>query len=207
MISQDSFEKTLTCLQEIVFQLKEINAVYLFGSVARGDYSIRHSDLDLFIFLKHERNKKIEEKISRLLIPVGLQFGVKIHIEFQGKTIQKEDHSLLRKIIEEGKPIYAAGNFIIDGMQLGLRQFIIYSYSLKNSKQKSYFSKVLHGRKSWYYNHGKKTVKEYNGIIDTVSIIDIGKGALMVAKERQKDIILVFERFGVLYTIKRIVYG
>lgn len=209
MISaKNKFDITLSLLQEKFSAHKEIEVVYLYGSVARGDYSLRHSDLDLLIVLSCDSNKKIEEKIRNLFIPLGLQNGVKIQIEFVGKKITEEDHSLLRKVIEEGKVLYAKGTVVFDHLQLGLRQFIVYSYSLKKSAQKSYFSKVLHGRKSWYYDNGKKKiVKEYPGIIDNKDIFELGRGALLVAKERQQDMIRVFEQFGVVYEIKRIVYG
>lgn len=205
--SKNKFDLTLSDLQEKFSFHKEIEVVYLYGSVARGDYSLRHSDLDLLVVLSCTANKKIEEKIRNMFIPLGLQNGVKVQIEFVGKKIIQEDHSLLRKVIEEGKVLYAKGTVVFDHLQLGLRQFLVYSYSLMKSTQKSYFSKVLHGRKSWYYNHGKKVVKEYPGIIDNKDIFELGRGALLVAKERQKDMLRVFEQFGVVYEIKRIVYG
>ncbi len=208
MISnQNKFDITLSLLQEKFSLHKEIKVVYLYGSVARGDYSLRHSDLDLLVILSCSLNKKIEENIRKLFIPVGLQNGVKIQIEFIWEKITEEDHSLLRKVIEEGKVLYAKATVVFDHLQLGLRQFIVYSYSLKKSAQKSYFSKVLHGRKSWYYDNGKKVVKEYPGIIDNATIFELGRGALLVAKERQKDMLRVFEQFGIVYEIKRIVYG
>ncbi|MEK6921615.1 MAG: nucleotidyltransferase domain-containing protein [Nanoarchaeota archaeon] len=211
MISiKNKFDITLSALQEKFSFHKEIKVVYLYGSVARGDYSLRHSDLDLLVVLSCNSNKKIEEKIENTLVPLGLKESVKIQIEFVGKNITEEDHSLLRKVIEEGKVLYARGTIVFDHLQLGLHQFIVYSYSLKQSTQKSYFSKVLHGRKSWYYDgkkKGKKVIKEYPGIIDNNSIFELGRGALLVSKERQKDILRVFEQFGVVYEIKRIVYG
>lgn len=204
---KNKFEAAIELLQNIFPQIKEIVAVYVFGSVAREDYSLRHSDLDLFIILKKERNKRLEEKMTNMFVPIGLRCGVRIQIEYMGKTIKEEDHSLLRKMIEEGKPIYASGSFVIDGMQLGLRQFLLYSYSLKNNKKKSYFSKILHGRKSWYYAKGKKIVKEYRGIIDNRDIIEMGRGAIMVAKEKQKDILHLFQEFQVEFHLKKIVYA
>ncbi len=205
--SKNKFDNTLSLLQKEFPLHKEIHVVYLYGSVSRGDYSLRHSDLDLLVVLSCNISKKIEEKIKNALVPVGLKNSVKIQTEFVGKKITEEDHSLLRKVIEEGKVLYARGTVVFDHLQLGLRQFIVYSYSLKKSTQKSYFSKVLHGRKSWYFDKGKKVVKEYPGIIDNNSIFELGRGALLVAKERQKDLIRVFEQFCIVYSIKRIVYG
>ena len=78
---------------------------------------------------------------------------------------------------------------------------------MKDSQNKTMFSKALHGRKSWYYTGKKKIVKEYKGIADNERIILLGKGHLMVAKEKQKDIEMLFQRFKVVYELVRVVYS
>ena len=205
---KNKFEAAIDKLMDEFPKHKEILAVYIYGSVARGDYSLRHSDLDLFIILNKKRApEKLKEQITERIISISSEFGVKAHPEFQDSEIKQEDQTLLRKIIEEGKCIYSSGVFVLAGEQLGLKQYIIYEYSLKDSPQKSYFSKALHGRKSWYYQGNKKIIKEYKGIIDSKSIIALGKGVLLAAKEKQKDIELLFNNFKVNYKIIRLVYG
>lgn len=205
---KDKFEAAIEKLMGEFSRHREILTVYAYGSVARGDYSLRHSDLDLFIIInKKEIPEKLKEKITERIISISNEFGVKAHPEFQETEIRPEDQSLLRKIIEEGRCIYSSGVFAFTGGQLGLKQYIIYEYSLKDSPQKSYFSKALHGRKSWYYQDEKKITKEYKGIIDSTDIITLGKGALLVAKEKQKDIELMFNNFKANYRIIRLVYG
>lgn len=205
---KDKFELAISELIKEFSRHKEILVVYVYGSVARGDYSLRHSDLDLFIVLnKKQLPEKLKEKISERIIPSGLGCGVKVHPEFQGLEIKPDDQSLLRKMLEEGKIIYASGVFTFSGEQLGLKQYLIYEYSLKDSPQKSYFSKALHGRKSWYYQDKEKITKEYSGVVDGEKIIFLGKGALLVVKEKQKDMEQMFNKFKVNYTIKKLVYG
>src|SRR3989338_6782397 len=98
-LNKNKFELTLSILQNLFLQYKKIEVVYLYGSVARGDYSLRHSDLDLLLILSCNANKKLEEKIKNALITLGLKNGVKVQIEFVGKNVIEEDHSLLRKVI------------------------------------------------------------------------------------------------------------
>ena len=187
--------------------IKKILAVYIYGSVARGDFSLRHSDLDLFIIINEKYPSKILiEKINNKVIAFGLKFGGKIHPEYQGLIISKEDNTLVRKIIEEGKIIYSAGVFNFMNKQIGLKQYIIYEFFSDKSKRKSYFSKILHGKKSWYYKGNEKIVKEYPGIVDNKDIINVGRGALLVIKEKQKIIENLFKEFKIDYKIKRIVY-
>ena len=204
----NKFEKTLEELKKEFPEIKEIAVVILYGSVARGDYSLRHSDLDLFVVLnKREVTEKIKNKINDQLLPIGSRNGVKIQIEYQGMKIKDEDQTLIEKMIEEGEIIYSNSFMIFQTEKVGLRQYIIYEFFSPELKIKTRISQILHGRKSWYMKGKKKIVKTYNGIADNKDIILIGKGAVMVSKDKQKDIINMFERVGAEYKIKNIVYG
>lgn len=206
---ENKFSGVIEKLQEEVFPtIREILVVYLFGSVSRGDFSLRHSDLDLFLILKtktisSDLKKRIEEKI----LPIGLADGVIIQLEYQTLQIKPEDKTLIEKMIEEGKIIYATGVFTFEHQQIGLIQYLIYDFSLKNAKNKTMFSKVLHGRKSWYYKDKQKVLKVYPGIINNKDIIELGKGTLMVSKAKEKDLKQIFANFKVEYKLKKIVYA
>lgn len=174
------FESALNELSLVFPKLKEILIVILYGSVARGDFSRRHSDLDLLIVLKTKKtNEAIVNKIRSLIRQVCVKYGVRAHPEFQGYIIRDEDKSLLRKMIEEGKVIYSSGNWFFDNQLIGLKQYLMYTFSTKSSKRKTLFSKILHGKKSWYYKGKEKIVKKYPGIIDDRSIILIGRGGVV----------------------------
>ncbi len=206
---ENKYSKTINRLVEELFpNIKEILVVFLYGSVARGDYSLRHSDLDLFIVLKNKLvHEKIKEKLDGLILPIGYKEGVKIHPEYQGTEIRSEDRTLVEKMIEEGKIIYSSGIFTFDYEQVGLQQYLIYDFSLKNAVNPTMFSKVLHGRKSWYWKREEKVIREYPGIIDQKGILELGKGVLMVIKSRDKDLKQILERFQVEYKLKKIVYA
>jgi len=195
-------------LQKSFMTFKEILTVYVFGSAARGDYSKRHSDFDLFIVVKTDKAAvSLQERINKVIIPIGLKNGVKVHTEYQGTKIRKEDVSLIKKMIEEGKVIYSSGVFVFDSIQLGLKQYILYDISLKNAPQKTLFSKILHGRKSSYYSGKKKVTKSYSGIAEGSKIILVGRGAMMVESELRKEIEDLFKKFEVDFKVNRIVYS
>jgi len=198
------FESSIEDIKAAFAEFKEILLVILYGSVARGDFSRRHSDLDLFAVVNKKRaDDKLKKKIDSRISSICFRHAVRAHLEFQGTLIESEDRTLLKKMIEEGRVIYSSGVLYFDNNQLGLKQYILYSFSTKNTL----FSKTLHGKRSWYYKSGKKVVKEYPGIIDNSSIIMAGKGGLLVSKEKQGDIEGMFKRFNVEYKIKKIVYG
>ena len=205
----NKYSKTINRLIADVFpNLKEILVVFLYGSVARGDYSLRHSDLDLFIVLKNKLvNEKVKERLDELILPLGYKEGVKIHPEYQGIEIQHEDRTLVQKMIQEGKIIYSTGVFTFDYQQVGLQQYIIYDFWLKNAINPTMFSKVLHGRKSWYWKGKEKIIKTYPGLLDGKEIIELGKGVIMVSKQKEKDLKHIFEQFKVEYKMRKIVYA
>ena len=204
----DKFETVIQGLLGIFPGIKEVLVVYLYGSVARKDYSLRHSDLDLLIVINSKSvPEKLKQKIDKKIIPIGLKNKVRTHIEYQGTKVREQDQTLIRKMVEEGKILYSSGVFTFDYDQIGLGQFLIYSYSALKSKRKTTLSKALHGRMSWYYKGKKKIVKEYTGLIDGRTVIPLGNGVLMVAKKKQQDIERVFEEYGAEYTIRKVVYA
>jgi predicted nucleotidyltransferase len=194
---------------------KDIIAVYLFGSVARGDFSIRHSDLDLFVILDQRKPlSKTVKQMENTIKGIAFQEGVRAHLEFQGLEVNDEDRSLLRKVMEEGRLIFSRGFVAFDKYKIGLKPFLLYHFSVINKENRARFSQILHGYTSFYYKDtttGKKLskekiLKEYKGIIDGRDIIEAGKGALLVAKEKEKYITKLFVDFSVEYKQIRMIY-
>ena len=202
------FESAIEDVKLVFSEFEEVLVVILYGSVARGDFSRRHSDLDLLIIISKKKfneslKKRIEEKISQIC----LKHAVRAHLEFQGPVIKDEEKTLLEKMIEEGKVSYSSGVWFFDNKMIGLKQYLLYSFSAINSDTRTLFSKTLHGKKSWYYNGKNKVVKEYTGIANNENIILIGRGGLLVSKEKKADIEGIFQRFKIDYKIKKIVYA
>ncbi len=189
-------------------KIKEVIAVFLYGSLVRGEYSKRHSDIDLLMVINKKKiPSRLMDKIEMIVSQLNAKHKVRIHPEYQGLTIKEEDKSLLRKMFEEGKVIYSSGMLVFGNKQLGLKAYYIYTFRAKKRLNQIKLSQALHGRKSWYYKSKKKVVKHYPGIIDDKDIIEFGRGSLIVSLERKKHIEMLFEELGVDYKIKKIVYG
>ncbi len=77
-------------------------------SFARGDYSLRHSDVDMMVFLdKIEEDQKLEEKVQKKIIQLSLGKGSTVHTLFQYKKIEEEDKSLMLTISRGGQIVFA----------------------------------------------------------------------------------------------------
>lgn len=172
---------------------KHVFAVILYGSVARGDYSIRHSDIDILVIL----DMKVKKKVNKIINAISVKFRVKIHPEYQSVNIKKKDETLLCKMFEEGKILFSKGFWFMDKSKLGLSAFRLYIFdtSTLDKVNRVMFSRALHGREG------------YEGLIDNISVINSGKGSLLVKKNMFKEIEDVFDRFNVKYKVVRTVYG
>lgn len=200
----DKFQISVKEIKIELKQFKEIKRAVLYGSVARGDYSLRHSDLDLFIFLFQKKPlEKTKNKIFKILNKIGLKNGIKIQPEFQGEEIEEKDHTLLVKLIEEGKVII--DNEKEEKPFFGLKSYYIYEYNASKSPQPSLFSKILNGKKVSYFKEGRKVTKYYKGLVDGRRIIKIGD-ALIVEKKEDPYIKILFNRFKIDATFKKLVF-
>ncbi|TKJ16966.1 hypothetical protein CEE44_00315 [Candidatus Woesearchaeota archaeon B3_Woes] len=203
----NKFEKAINDVRQKYLHHDKILKIILYGSVARGDYSLRHSDLDLFIVVDQIKpqktfTKKLEDELER----IGIKYGVKIHPEFQGRKTTVEDHTLLQKLLLEGKIIvdnYTRILFNLDA--LGLKPYYIYEYNAYKSKKRTLFSKLLHGKKVKYKKKGKDVLVEYKGIIDKKNIYVLGRNVLMVKASFNDDMIQIFNNFDVKYNLKETV--
>jgi len=188
--------------------LKDISAVFLYGSLARGDYSKRHSDIDLLVL---SRSKKVpallKDKMELIASRVNAEYKVRLHPEYQGNAIGEQDKSLLRKMLEEGRLVYSSGMFLLGADSFGLKAFYLFEFHVGLRLMQVKLSQILHGRKSWYYYKGKKIVKSYPGLIDDKGIINMGNGRILVSREKRKDIERIFGNLGIEYAIKKIVYS
>lgn len=186
-------EEAVAEIKKILWKDKNIFAVILYGSVARGDYSARHSDIDIFIVLSETGAK---DKVDKVINEISLKYRVKVHPEYQSIDVKHEDQTLLCKMFEEGRVLFSRGVCLIGKEGLGLEAFRLYRFdtSLLDKVDRVMFSRALHGRKS-------------EGMIDGISVIDSGKGGLLVKKNMFKEIEQFFDGFKVKYKVVRTVYS
>lgn len=202
------FKETINEIKKRYKDNKIVLKIVLYGSVARGDYSERHSDLDLFVVVNSKKvNKKVVEKIKHVLEKIGIKQGVKVHPEFQGKETTIEDHTLLQKLLIEGKIIvdnYPKLLYDIDAF--GLKPYHIYEYNAFKSKKRTSFSKLLHGKKVKYKSKGGLKKSIYKGIADKKNIILLGRNVIMVKTNVDKEVKEIFQNFNVEYKFRGLVF-
>jgi len=190
----DKIRLAVEDIEKELKKIKSIFAVILYGSVSRGDYSVRHSDIDILIILETNKEKDIIKKIIGRL---NIKHRVKIHPEFQISAVSREDETLLCKMFEEGKVLFSRGFWFMDKDKLGLKPFRLYIFDTKNTNKvnRVILSRALHGRIG------------YKGIINDASVIYSGKSGLLVRDDMWVDIESLFKRLDIKFRIERILYG
>ena len=185
-------EDFLAAVKKELAAVPEINAVVLFGSLARGDYSLRHSDIDLMIFIDQEKkNPRLEERIRKKIILASMGKELSSQAVFQYKTVEEEDKSLLVTIAREGKVLFARRTIIISQNQAGLTSYTLIRFETAGCAPvvKNKLQRFLHG----YTVKGK----HYKGIIDEQRVFSAGKSAIMVPEELHTKVLHLAQDIGV----------
>ena len=151
------------------------------------------ADIDLLVVL--DMNNRF--KVDRIIDDISIKHRVRIHPEYQSLSVKNEDQTLLCKMFEEGKVVFSKGLWFINKHELGLSAFRLYRFDTSSLDKVSrvMLSRALHGRKG------------FKGLIDGISVIDSGKGGLLVKKNIFKQIEDFFDRFKVKYKVVKTVYG
>ena len=165
-------------------KIEEINAVVLFGSFARRDFSIKHSDIDVMLFIDEtEKNQELETKLRKKIISLSLDKELNIHTLFQYKKLDEEDKSLMLTIANEGKVIFAKKTLVISTNILGLKSYFLIKFDVtkvepiaKNKLQRFLYGYIIKG-------------KRYKGIVDEEKVFNAGKGAIIAPNEMLKEIL------------------
>ena len=176
-------------------RVQNVNAVVLFGSVARGDYD-NESDIDLFIETE-ESEKKIEETLKLFkkskehekYLDLGIENQISLKV---GKL--KDWSSLRESILDNGITLY--GKY--ENLPENLKHFISFAISMKKLHQKT---RLRVWRRLYGYKQkvGSKIYKK-NGIVEALGGRRLGDGMLAIPKNRENDMIGFLNKLNVNYT-------
>ncbi len=198
---KEQYEELIEAIKIELSKIEEINGVVLFGSFARGDYSFRHSDIDIMIFLDEtKKNQKLEENILKIVTKLQLGKDLSFHTLFQYRKIEEEDQSLMLTISNEGKVLFAKNTLVISNNLLGLKNYYLIKFDTAkvSALAKNKLQRFLHG-----YSINKK---KYLGIIDEDKVLSAGRGAIIVSEEDLKPVLIFAQKIGVKAIQKAKVY-
>ena len=186
--------------------LDSVNAVVLFGSVARGNFD-KKSDVDIFIDVKNKDSiPKIQESVNQVLGEFELKAkdvwhirNIKNPIKPLVGTLDDERWSELKKELESyGTVLY--GNFRRGGE--GLDSYSLFEYSLKDFKQKERVA--LQRELLGYKSKKERKVYEHKGLIDDVGGKKLENNNVMVPSKAALSLQKFFTKNKVTPKIREI---
>ena len=170
----------------LISKINGIDRVILHGSVSRGDFDEK-SDIDLFI----DADKKTEKKISKFekdyhktnkfkeweLKGIDREFSIIV-----GKLDSKEWKNLKRAIMNTGLVLY--GKYKAEAEKI--KHYTLFSFeNIKPNKKRISIYRKLFG-----FKVGKK---RYEGLVDRIGAIKVGKGSLLVPIEHVNELKKYFQ--------------
>lgn len=181
-------------------KLPELQAIILFGSMARGDEDAR-SDVDLLLLFKCDRpDIKYSSKVNEIIS------SLKPHREIMPTlaNISQYDKAFVGNVMREGKPLF--GSVLVSAKGLALAPFTIISYDLSKAKGgvKQKVVRAVYGYVS------KKRVREkimeykYKGLKDDEGVVIIAPGALLLPDEKATGFMQFLKRVGVPFNSWRV---
>lgn len=104
-ITKQEFDETLKKSVDYIKKNKKVLNIILFGSYARNDHSLNHSDIDLYILMDYKkRDFKIEREMWRFVNSIG--YNIQVHLSFEYQNILKEGSLLRYNILKDGIILY-----------------------------------------------------------------------------------------------------
>ena len=179
--------------------LKEVLAIILYGSYARGDYGAK-SDVDLFIVVENSADKeKIEDAIIQLENKISKSIQPTIR---KRKELNETDSGLLQNIFQEGKLLYLKEPLeIVSALLLKQKPFVLFTFELKNlsQKEKAKFNRKLYPHAIQGYKYQgllQKIGGEKKGIDLIIERVESEIFDQRVYEEHDFDLALVSFAFG-----------
>lgn len=184
-------------LSEIVSAIKGVDGVMgiiLFGSVARGEAE-EGSDMDLLILFKDEDKMRMGEwQVTHRMPPDVFAQS----ISACPSTLGRMNPVFLQSVLEEGMILYMEYPVTLKLRLASTTPYLIISYGLgglpQRAKQKIDY--VLFGR----------TVGEhkYGGIVEEHGGKHLGRGCLLIPKEKSEPILSLLEEHNLKYELTEV---
>ena len=182
----------IVALKERFSEVTDIGAVILFGSIVRGDATSK-SDIDIMIVPMEDADiQMLNKEVSRILRSVETAHGLQINfspIIYKGD----EDSYFLWEVVKDGSVLFVRPEMVVSPIaNMSPHALISYSFSGLNDQTKKKIQRFLFESK-----HGANIDKKNK-------MVYIAPGVILIALEKSKEIILLFESNNVNYTLVKL---
>jgi len=184
---------------KFLFQYKEstnINSIFLFGSVARNEFTEK-SDIDLFIDVAEKRKEKIIKKIVNLALSKFYSTEsekwnlLNIPNEFSVQVGKLSEWELKKSIEKEGILLYSKSAISTKGMP----SYLVVIQPIKDIVKRNRVMRKLHGRKK----------PEIKGLLHELNAKILAPRIFVIPREKAKTVFQYLAKEKIDYSFYPIV--
>ncbi|MEM2661222.1 MAG: nucleotidyltransferase domain-containing protein [Nitrososphaeria archaeon] len=187
---KEKLEYDLNNLVETISSIKEVLAIILFGSIARGDYD-EYSDYDILVIFKDKESmwKNWDELFKR----VG-RLNLLVHcIPKSLEEFLKSEPTFLNEIFRNGKLLYIKYPFQAYMKPLDLKPYKLITYNMSGLRQED--------KMKFYYKLYGKNSSSNIGLVKKVGGIKVSEGCLLIPENSFEIIKEILNKFNVKFNI------
>ncbi|MEM2180576.1 MAG: nucleotidyltransferase domain-containing protein [Nitrososphaeria archaeon] len=187
---KEKLEYDLNNLVEAISSIKEVLAIILFGSIARGDYD-EYSDYDILVIFKDKESmwKNWDELFKR----VG-RLNLLVHcIPKSLEEFLKSEPTFLNEIFRNGKLLYIKYPFQAYMRPLDLKPYKLITYNMSGLRQED--------KMKFYYKLYGKNSSSNIGLVKKVGGIKVSEGCLLIPENSFEIIKEILNKFNVKFNI------
>ena len=177
-------EYDLSNLTETVSSIREVVAIILFGSVARGDYD-EYSDYDLLVVFKDKES--MWRRWDELFQMVG-RLNLLVHLipKSMDEFVESEP-TFLREVLKHGVVLYSKYPFRSFLSPLGLKRMVLVAYSMRGLGQRDKMRLVyrLYGRKG------------DNGLVKKLGGFKVAEGCILIPEDASNALLKALTEYCV----------
>ena len=197
---QEQFMDVVFEFVKQVSNISKIYAIFLFGSVAKGEADGR-SDVDFLIVLdtKQDPNRLNERnEVSKIALDLEKKFNKNIQLVFSNIKFEGLDGHFVEETLREGIILYGRAPIITEE-KLGFLPYIIIYYRLTNlnKSDKMKVKRALYGYKTKRRYKGKLYTSEMNGLVRKLDGKRTGIASILLPYRNSKTVLDTLENFGV----------
>lgn len=169
-------------------KLPNLEAIILFGSLARGEED-RRSDIDLLMIFDHKNPEEYIPNVSKIISKLSPRREVRPVLT----NLKDYDPDFLNNVIREGRVLF--GKVVLSPKKLGLKAYKIIHYSTKglDNALKMRLYRSIHGYKIKTMKRGKIYTSEKGGLINQRDVILLGTNVIALPENLAKEFLRFLE--------------
>jgi predicted nucleotidyltransferase len=189
-------ERLLAGFVEGASKLDCVQSIYLFGSLATGEYDAE-SDMDLLVIVERPRSEDILPELAEIIVDLPLTRDVQPVVT----NLYDLDPDFVAHAVSTGVLVFGEPVHIRRGMPEVPATLVRYAASGLPATDRTRLSRLVHGYRSVKRRKGRTYSYRYSGIRDRRGVQVLGPGALLLPPWEARELTRFLDSVGAEYKL------